>query len=92
MLLQHALGVPTPAYLHTPLVLMPDGEKLSSSMAPHHWISATHCLRYIKPPLYWACRPWKPRDNPGRLAHMGPELAGLYNAARDRYSSYPRCP
>jgi hypothetical protein len=29
MLLQHALGVPTPAYLHTPLVLMPDGEKLS---------------------------------------------------------------
>ncbi|MBY4594459.1 tRNA glutamyl-Q(34) synthetase GluQRS [Ottowia caeni] len=29
ILLQHALGVPTPAYLHTPLVLAKDGEKLS---------------------------------------------------------------
>jgi glutamyl-Q tRNA(Asp) synthetase len=27
--LQHVLGVPTPAYLHTPLVLGDDGEKLS---------------------------------------------------------------
>jgi glutamyl-Q tRNA(Asp) synthetase len=27
--LQHALGVPTPRYLHTPLVLAADGEKLS---------------------------------------------------------------
>jgi len=29
MLLQHALGVPTPRYLHTPLVLDPLGDKLS---------------------------------------------------------------
>jgi glutamyl-Q tRNA(Asp) synthetase len=29
ILLQHALGVPTPAYLHTPLVLAADGHKLS---------------------------------------------------------------
>jgi glutamyl-Q tRNA(Asp) synthetase len=29
MLLQHALGVPTPHYLHTPLVRGSDGEKLS---------------------------------------------------------------
>ncbi len=29
MLLQQALGLPTPAYLHTPLVLRADGEKLS---------------------------------------------------------------
>src|SRR4051812_46115181 len=29
LLLQRALGVPTPTYLHTPLVLAPDGEKLS---------------------------------------------------------------
>ncbi|WP_312840336.1 tRNA glutamyl-Q(34) synthetase GluQRS [Delftia tsuruhatensis] len=29
MLLQRALGLPAPQYLHTPLVLMPDGEKLS---------------------------------------------------------------
>lgn len=29
ILLQHALGLPTPAYLHTPLVLGPNGEKLS---------------------------------------------------------------
>jgi glutamyl-Q tRNA(Asp) synthetase len=29
MTLQHALGLPTPAYLHTPLVLAADGQKLS---------------------------------------------------------------
>ena len=29
ILLQRALGLPTPRYLHTPLVLAPDGEKLS---------------------------------------------------------------
>jgi glutamyl-Q tRNA(Asp) synthetase len=29
ILLQHALGLPTPRYLHTPLVLGPNGEKLS---------------------------------------------------------------
>lgn len=29
ILLQRALGLPTPHYLHTPLVLAPDGEKLS---------------------------------------------------------------
>jgi glutamyl-Q tRNA(Asp) synthetase len=29
ILLQHALGLPTPAYLHTPLVLGANGEKLS---------------------------------------------------------------
>jgi glutamyl-Q tRNA(Asp) synthetase len=29
LLLQRALGAPTPAYLHTPLVLGPNGEKLS---------------------------------------------------------------
>jgi glutamyl-Q tRNA(Asp) synthetase len=29
MLLQQALGLPTPIYMHTPLVLGADGEKLS---------------------------------------------------------------
>lgn len=29
LLLQHALGLPHPIYMHTPLVRMPDGEKLS---------------------------------------------------------------
>lgn len=29
LLLQSALGLPTPRYIHTPLVLQPDGEKLS---------------------------------------------------------------
>ena len=29
ILLQRALGLPTPSYLHTPLVLGADGEKLS---------------------------------------------------------------
>ena len=29
LLLQHALGLPAPLYMHTPLVLQADGEKLS---------------------------------------------------------------
>ncbi len=33
ILLQRALGLPTPQYLHTPLVLAADGEKLSKQNA-----------------------------------------------------------
>ena len=38
ILLQRALGVATPRYLHTPLVLGADGEKLSSRTARRRWI------------------------------------------------------
>lgn len=46
MLLQRALGVPTPGYLHLPLVVEPDGRKLSKSLGalPIAGRSASHAL------------------------------------------------
>jgi glutamyl-Q tRNA(Asp) synthetase len=40
ILLQHALGLPTPAYLHTPLVLGDNGEKLSKQNGARAFDSA----------------------------------------------------
>ena len=47
VLLQHALGLPTPRYLHTPLVLGPNGEKLSkqNGAAPLATDDPLRCLR-----------------------------------------------
>jgi len=48
--LQHALGLPTPRYLHTPLVLADDGQKLSKQtgarpLALRSDVDAVHALR-----------------------------------------------
>lgn len=47
VLLQRALGLPTPRYLHTPLVLGPHGEKLSkqNGATPLDVADPLHCLR-----------------------------------------------
>ncbi len=44
ILLQRALGLPTPNYAHLPLLLDGDGQKLSKSeMPPYPWLQALHC-------------------------------------------------
>ena len=47
ILLQRALGLPTPRYLHTPLVLAPDGRKLSkqNGATPVDTVDALQSLR-----------------------------------------------
>ena len=93
MLLQHALGLPTPHYLHTPLVLMPDGEKLSKQhgATPLDLRDPLLALNQAAQTL------GLPAVNTGTtiaqaLATWVLNWQGFYNAARDRYSSYPRCP
>jgi glutamyl-Q tRNA(Asp) synthetase len=50
MLLQQALGYPTPQYLHTPLVLAPDGHKLSkqNGAMPLALESETQALKTLR--------------------------------------------
>jgi len=44
ILLQHALGLPTPSYLHTPLVLGADGDKLSKQNGAEALATGTPAL------------------------------------------------
>jgi glutamyl-Q tRNA(Asp) synthetase len=45
IVLQRALGLPTPRYLHTPLVLAADGHKLSKQNGARRWTWPTRWPR-----------------------------------------------
>ena len=93
MLLQHALGVPTPAYLHTPLVLMPDGEKLSKQHGATPLDLSDPLFALYQAASVLGLPPVEsPATIPDALHTWVLNWQGFYNAARDRYSSYPRCP
>lgn len=85
MLLQQALGLPTPSYLHTPLVLMPDGEKLSKQHgAPaldlrEPLLALNQAARQLGLPA-----PDAPTTMANALATWVNCWGAFYNAARDR--------
>lgn len=81
LLLQHALGVPTPQYLHTPLVRAPDGEKLSKQ----HGAPSIDTSAPLQALAAAAAALGLPRTEATRvteaLAHWAAAWAGIYNLA-----------
>jgi glutamyl-Q tRNA(Asp) synthetase len=66
ILLQRALGLPTPRYGHLPIVVEPDGEKLAKSRrsmpvdprrATDELIQALRLLRHAPPAQLWGEKP-----------------------------------
>ena len=53
--LQRSLGLPTPRYLHTPLVLAEGGEKLSKQTGAGRCPSPRHGSPSPRPPPCWRC-------------------------------------
>jgi len=80
--LQHALGLPTPLYLHTPLVLAADGQKLSKQNGAQA-LDLGEPLRALCS-AGWVCRPicpavawqtgWPPPHRPGSARWHDPAL------------------
>lgn len=92
LLLQQALGWPAPRYLHTPLVRMANGEKLSKQHgAPA--LDLQNPLFVLNQAAAALQLPQLPQGT--RIAcalHTWVQVwQGFYNAARDRYSKEPRC-
>jgi glutamyl-Q tRNA(Asp) synthetase len=91
ILLQKALGVPTPRYLHTPLVLGSNGEKLSkqNGAAPLDLIEPTQALTAaaqtlgLRAPIDSTAGK---SDGAGLLAAWVQEWRALYNPAREHHS------
>lgn len=89
ILLQRALGLPTPTYLHTPLVPGPDGHKLSkqNGARPLDTGSYEGVARELNaaaavlglPPAGWPDRPLTAADHTDALAKWVTLWRGLYN-------------
>lgn len=83
--LQHLLGLPTPHYAHIPLLMSPDGRRLSSVIAIWTWVNSAPAL--ARPRHYWDGSPGKrasrriphralPSSWPSTLAGMLSERTG----------------
>lgn len=84
LLLQHALGLPHPLYMHTPLVRMPDGEKLSKQHgAPA--LDLTHPLQTLNTAATSLHLPtFSPETTvPDALAQWVKHWQATYNVQRD---------
>lgn len=89
ILLQRALGLPTPRYLHTPLVLGANGEKLSKQNGARAFDSAaplaalTAAATHLGLPV--APLPANASDDPiqAALSHWVAAWRALYNPARE---------
>lgn len=93
LLLQHALGLPAPAYLHSPLVRMPDGDKLSKQHGAPPLNLQSPLLALSQAAVTLGLPPADTTVTIGQALHTWVRMwQAFYNAARDRYSSYPRCP
>ena len=85
MLLQHALGVPTPRYLHTRWLRTSDGEKLSNNTARHRWSWTTHwplwgqAVAVLRAAATGASPTTSPR--PAQALRSGSRPGHLYNRA-----------
>lgn len=80
--LQHLLELPTPHYAHIPLLMSPDGRRLSSATATWTWASSAPAL--ARPRHYWAGSPGKQasRRTPHRAlpSSWSSTLAGMLSA------------
>ncbi|MGJ7492135.1 tRNA glutamyl-Q(34) synthetase GluQRS [Variovorax sp. ZT4R33] len=85
VLLQRALGLPTPRYLHTPLVRGADGEKLSKQHGAAAFDTATpqQALAELSRAAHTLGLP------PNDATHIPEALAGWVTAWRDLYNSRP---
>jgi glutamyl-Q tRNA(Asp) synthetase len=82
ILLQRALGLPTPAYLHTPLVLGPDGDKLSkqNGAEPLRTGTPSEALAALDAAAKMlGLRPASAQSPGAALASWVPEWRDLYN-------------
>lgn len=92
LLLQQALGWPTLRYLHTPLVRMADGEKLSKQHGAPALDLEDPLFALNQAALVLQLPPQTQGTTIACALHTWVQVwQGFYNAARDRYSTDPRC-
>jgi glutamyl-Q tRNA(Asp) synthetase len=91
ILLQRALGLPTPSYLHTPLVLAADGQKLSkqNGARPIDTGTPAEALAALAAAAHALGLPDAARTSAGTAHDPATALAGWVASWRDLYNPRP---